>query len=282
MTGMPRISVIVPSFNQGSFIEKTLRSILDQEYPNLELIVIDGGSSDNTTQVLKEYGRQIAHWVSEKDRGQSHAFNKGLALATGEIIGWLNSDDVYLNRCLFHAAEYFAAQADIDVVFSDYIYIDEAGRYLKRRKEPPFDYSIYLWTGACYHANIAGFFRRRVFDRVGNLDETLHYSMDYEFYLRAGNAGVRFGHVRAYWGAYRFHSASKSMSAHDRMIAEARIITSWYRAESVGKLGAVLRRLLFQALRLGRKALMGSYFPFRPDFPISSSEPLGRVTGELG
>lgn len=268
MTGIPRISVIVPSFNQGRFIEKTLRSVLDQGYADLELMVLDGGSTDETVDVLKRYDGRLAYWISEKDKGQSHAFNKGLARATGDIVGWINSDDVYLNRSLFRAAGYFAAHPKTDVVFSDYIYVNEVGRYLKRRKEPPYDYQLYLWSGDCYHANCAGFFRRKVFENIGGLDETLHFGMDYEFYLRAGRAGVHFGHVREYWGGYRFHSASKSIASYDRQVADAQILLARYRPPGIGPFGAWLRKTWFQAWRLGWKAVMGSYFPYKPDYPI--------------
>jgi len=270
MNDLPRISVIVPSFNQGRFIEKTLRSVIDQGYPNVELMVIDGGSTDETVDVLKKYNDQLTYWVSEKDRGQSHAFNKGLARATGNIVGWLNSDDVYLNRSLFQAADYFAAYPEIDIVFSDYIYVDGTGRYLKRRKEPPFSYNIYLWSGDCYHANIAGFFRRRVFEKNGGLDESLHYSMDYEFYLRAGKAGMKFGHVREYWGAYRFHSASKSITAYGRMLADARILLARYQPSDVGPCGARLRKAWFRSQRIAQKAMIGSYLPYRPNYPVNA------------
>ncbi len=102
-----QISVIVPSFNQGRFIEETLQSVLLQGYPELQLVVMDGGSNDDTVSVLQKYDHHLEAWVSERDRGQAHAFNKGLKHVTGEIIGWLNSDDIYLNQCLFGAAEYF-------------------------------------------------------------------------------------------------------------------------------------------------------------------------------
>jgi glycosyltransferase involved in cell wall biosynthesis len=260
-----QISVIVPSFNQGRFIEETLQSVLLQGYPELQLVVMDGGSNDDTVNVLQKYDHRLEAWVSERDRGQAHAFNKGLKHVTGEIIGWLNSDDIYLNQCLFGAAEYFFKHQDVDIVFSDYIYIDENGHYLRGRKEPRFHYSTYLWAGDCFHANCAGFFRRKVFDRIGELDETLHFGMDYEFYLRAGKAGVRFGHVRTYWGGYRLHQASKSVVSHDLQLVDASRITTRYRPATVGLAGAELRTVLFATLRIIRKAFLGSYLLRKPD-----------------
>ena len=123
----PAISVIVPSYNQGRFVRQTLDSILEQGYPNLELIVMDGGSDDETVDILEEYSPHLSHWVSEPDNGQSHAINKGFAVATGSLVGWLNSDDLYLPKSMFQTASYMLEHPDCDVVFSDYVFIDESG-----------------------------------------------------------------------------------------------------------------------------------------------------------
>ena len=118
----PEVSVIVPSYNQGRFVRQTLDSILEQGYPNLELIVMDGGSDDETVDILEEYSPHLSHWVSEPDNGQSHAINKGFAVATGSLVGWLNSDDLYLPKSLFRAASYLMEHPECDVVFSDCIW----------------------------------------------------------------------------------------------------------------------------------------------------------------
>lgn len=263
MDELPRISVITPSFNQARYLALTLRSVLDQRYPNLEYWVMDGGSRDGTVDLLRRHEAQLAGWVSEPDRGQAHAFNKGLARATGELIGWINSDDVYLNRNLAAAAEFFRTHPDVDIVFTDYLYIDAADRVLKRRREIPFDYATYLWSGDCYHANCAGFFRRRVFDRIGPLDEQLHYCMDYEFYLRAARAGLRFAHLHAYWAAYRLHDTSKSVSQLDRMRAEGRAMLARYRPAGTSAARTAARARWYQARRLLAKLAQGSYAPAR-------------------
>ncbi len=259
-----RISVITPSYNQGTFLEATIRSVLSQNYANLEYIVIDGCSSDQSVEVIKGYETSLSHWVSEKDHGQSHAFNKGLRMATGDIIGWLNSDDMYLGRSLFRAAAYFARHPATDIVFSDYWFIDGEGRFLKRRKEIPFQQGVYLWTNDCYHANCAGFFRRRVFDKVGGLDEGLHFGMDYDFYLRAAKAGMVFDHQRECWGAYRLHASSKSVSRYGQMMAEGLTIARRFRPDSISPVGARLRRWAYSAYRIARKLMTGCYIPGRP------------------
>lgn len=258
-----KISVITPSFNQSQFLEATLQSVIGQNYSGLEYIVVDGGSTDDTLSILRKHDNHLAYWVSEKDGGQSQAFNKGLQRSTGEIIGWLNSDDLYLGNSLEKAARYFQEHEDIDVVFTDYMFIDENGTFLRRRKEIPFRYDVYLWTGDCYHANCAGFFRRRLFDRIGGLDEKLHFGMDYDFYMRAARANCRFGHLRDYWGAYRLHKQSKSVSMYGLQLRDANLIGRRYRPDGVSELGAKCRKIAFTLIRIGWKVLLGSYLPIK-------------------
>lgn len=257
----PKISIITPSFNQGQFLEKTIQSVIGQNYPNLEYIIIDGGSTDNSVEIIERHQKQLTYWVSEKDRGQPHAFNKGLQYATSEIIGWINSDDIYLNRCLFEATEYLKSHQNVDIVFSDYIYIDEKGRYLKRRKEIPFNYSVYLWLGDCFHANCAGFFRRKVFESIGGLDESLQYSMDYEFYLRAASSGMKISHFRSYWAAYRLHGQSKSVFKSHMQRDEGQNIAAQFRPIGISNRNVWYRRNAVSLVRYFCKFFLGSYFP---------------------
>ena len=255
----PAISVIVPSYNQGRFVRQTLDSILEQGYPNLELIVMDGGSDDETVDILEEYSPHLSHWVSEPDNGQSHAINKGFAVATGSLVGWLNSDDLYLPKSMFQAASYMLEHPDCDVVFSDYVFIDESGDVLKRRREIPFDFSTYLWPRDCYHANCAGMCRRQVFEETGGVRQDLDYSMDYEFYLRLASQGFRVDHVREFWGAYRFHEESKSVADNESQIKESMEVASVY---SHDVRAPWLRGPLYSAKRKLLKLLTGCYRPW--------------------
>lgn len=261
MISCPKISIITPSFNQGQFLEETIHSILDQEYSNLEYIIIDGGSTDNSIKVIKKYENILTYWVSEKDNGQTHAVNKGLDKATGDIIGWINSDDIYLGQCFFEVVEYFEANPSVDIVFSDYIFIDGKGHVIKTRKEIPFNYNVYLWTRDCYHANCAGFFRRRVFEKAGKLDESLKYGMDYEFYLRCALSGLNFGHFRGYWGAYRLHGTSKSISQYSLMRREGSNTTGRFYPAGTSQAGKWLWGIYFKFYRILWKILIGSYLP---------------------
>ena len=255
----PRISVIIPSYNQGSFIRQTLDSVLEQRYPNLELIVMDGGSKDHTVDILEEYSSNLSQWASEPDDGQSHAINKGFAVATGSLVGWLNSDDLYLPKSMFRAASYMIEHPACDVVFSDYVFIDDSGNALKCRREIPFDFSTYLWPCDCYHANCAGMFRRQVFEETGGLRQDLAYSMDYEFYLRLASQGFRVDHVREFWGAYRFHEESKSVADNESQIRESMEVASVY---SHDVRAPWLCGPLYSAKRKFVKLLTGCYRPW--------------------
>src|ERR1035437_4288596 len=127
----PKISVITPSFNQGKYLESTIKSVLEQDYPNLEYIVIDGGSEDNSVEIIKKYEKHLAYWESVKDKGQSHAINKGFAIATGEILAWLNSDDTYEQNAIYNIAEWFRKYPELDFIYGDVNIIDEKGAVLQ-------------------------------------------------------------------------------------------------------------------------------------------------------
>jgi len=181
----PRISIITPSFNQGHFIEETIRSILLQGYPNLEYIIIDGGSTDNSVEIIRKYEPWISHWVSERDRGQSDAINKGFRLAHGDIIAWLNSDDTYHADALRHVAEAFAADPECAMIYGGCDIIDEQGRLNTRYPTRAFDLKI-LITRWNFIPQPATFFRRDVYQAVGEVDVDLHYSMDRDLWIRIG------------------------------------------------------------------------------------------------
>ena len=257
-----KFSIIIPSYNQGHFIEKTLLSILDQRFPETEIIVIDGGSTDDTVEVLKRYDDDIHFWASEKDNGQSHAVNKGLQHAKGDIIGWINSDDIYIGNAIEQARQFFTESPATDIVFANYYFIDENDNIIQKRREIPFDFYTYLWTEDCYHANCAGFFRKRVFDKCGGLREDLQYTMDLEFYLRASANGFKFSQLNRYWGAFRAHQDSKTTS-HKNMSsqqAEGQKIFSEYNPQAVPPIKRLLYRQFFDKKRKIRKLLNGYYF----------------------
>jgi glycosyltransferase involved in cell wall biosynthesis len=256
----PRISVITPSYNQGEFLEATIRSVLDQQYPNLEYIVIDGLSADNSKEIIQKYSSKIAYWCSEKDNGQSQALNKGLERATGSLVGWINSDDLYYPGSLEALARCFEEDPGLDVVFADYDYIDDEGKTVHRRKETRYDLKTSYWTAECFHANVAALFRRECFQKWGGLREDLHMAMDYEFYLRLGVHGCRFAHLPRPCGAYRLHSLSKTVTSQARSLEETRKIRNEYSAMlDHSRLLSRFLPPLYRVSRYVRKLLNGCY-----------------------
>jgi glycosyltransferase involved in cell wall biosynthesis len=216
----PKISIITPSFNQGEFIEETIRSVLNQQYENFEHIVMDGGSTDQTLSILRKYSHLV--WVSESDRGQSDALNKGFKCANGEIVGWLNSDDYYLPKCFQMVAENFVNEPSTDVLHGNYRWIDKDGKLMQRRRELRFDMFMLKYLHMLYIPTTATFFHRRVFDEANFLDIDYRYAMDYEFFLRLAMKGYRFVHIDAFLADFRWHAQSKTESASHKQLEEQR------------------------------------------------------------
>lgn len=214
----PKITIVTPSLNQGRFIEQTIQSVLGQKYENLEYLVMDGGSTDDTLRILKRYEGRL-QWWSEKDRGQAHAINKGFGKATGEILGYLNSDDLYEPGALAKVARYFADHPEVDMVYGEGFLMTEDGR--KRRfpaTEPDFNLQrlICIWD---YILQQSTFIRRNLLDRIGYMDESLHFGLDWELWIRAGKA-ARVGYLAEYLGTLREYDSAKSFSGGFRRIKE--------------------------------------------------------------
>ena len=184
---LPKITIITPSYNQGEFLEDTFRSVLDQKYPNLEYFVVDGGSKDNSVDIIKQYAQHFDWWVSEKDRGQSHAINKGLERATGDLVIWLNSDDFFYPGALNYVSQAWLAHPDAGLFIGNGTLADRQGRRVRRySKTLAWDYDILL-RGANYVLQPSTFLARRVFQEQGLIDENITYGMDLELWLRVGN-----------------------------------------------------------------------------------------------
>jgi len=206
----PQISIITPSYNQGQFIDRTIKSVLAQNVLGMEYLVIDGDSTDDTMAILKQYGNQF-YWISEKDRGHSHAINKGIILSTAPVIGWLNSDDIYYPGALNSILAYLDSHPDIDVVYGNANHIDADDNFIE--KYPTEDWDWERLKNTCYISQPATFIRRHVFDRFGLMDMQLKQSMDYEFWLRIGKSGVRFAHIPYLLAATRLHSNAFTISS---------------------------------------------------------------------
>jgi glycosyltransferase involved in cell wall biosynthesis len=220
---LPSISVVTPTFNQARFIAQAVESVRDQRYPELEHLVIDGLSTDDTLRVIEPYADDLVI-VSEADSGQTEAINKGLRRATGDVICWLNSDDYLLPGALQAVGEFFAAHPEVNWVTGDGVIVDVEGRPIQGpvraykqvlRRFPP---SVYLGL-ANGIVQPATFWRRSVHDEVGYLDESLHYTMDYDWWLRLLETG-RPGKINQAMCGFRIHDASKSGSLYQQMLEE--------------------------------------------------------------
>jgi glycosyltransferase involved in cell wall biosynthesis len=204
------VSIVTPSFNQGRFLRRTVDSVLAQDYPDVEYLVIDGGSTDESRAILESYGKRF-FWISEPDRGQTDALNKGFARARGDVLAYLNSDDVLLPGALRAIVGHFSRHADWDLVYGQAYHVDEHDAVLERYPTEPYDWGRLVQT--CFICQPAAFWRRRLAERVGPFDERLQLAMDYDYWMRADRAGARIEHVPEYLACSRRHPQTKTLSA---------------------------------------------------------------------
>jgi glycosyltransferase involved in cell wall biosynthesis len=205
----PTISIVTPSYNHVQFLERTIRSVLDQRYPALEYVVQDGGSTDGTSKILEHYKDRLKHCESRRDAGQTNAINLGFRHTTGQIMAYLNSDDLLLPGSLARVARYFQTHPDVDAVYSHRIIIDEDDQEVGRWVLPPHDGEVMCWVDFIPQETL--FWRRRLWDRVGGtLDESFQFAMDWELLLRFHHAGARIVRLPCYLGAFRSHAQQKT------------------------------------------------------------------------
>ncbi|MDQ7857234.1 MAG: glycosyltransferase family 2 protein [Armatimonadota bacterium] len=214
MSVAPQVSIVTPSFNQGEFIERAAESVLSQDYQAVEYLILDGGSTDGTLDVLRRLGGRV-RWVSEPDRGQAHAINKGWQQAKGEVLAWLNADDLYLPGALSRVAAFFQTNPAVDIVYGDCDYIDLDDRVVQPYPTRPYDYIELVREAIDFIPQPAAFVRRRVLETTGLLDETLHYVLDYDYWLRAGLRHT-VAYLPARLAAFRLHPASKTVGSEAR------------------------------------------------------------------
>ena len=203
------LSVIMPSYNQGFFIEKSILSVLNQNYKNYEFIIIDGGSTDETLSILYKYSQRIK-FISEKDDGQASAINKGISMSTGEIICWLNSDDLYERETLSCVANFFIENNDVDIMYGKAIHIDSCDKFINEYQTS--EYNLENLKNHCILCQPATFFRKRLIKKIGLIDHTLDYCMDYEYWLRAAKNNIKFFYMDKFFAKSRLHSNNKTLS----------------------------------------------------------------------
>lgn len=213
---LPLVTIITPSYNQGEFIKETIESVLNQDYPNIEYLVMDGGSTDQTVEILKSYGNRIA-WVSEKDDGQADAVNKGIKAAKGSIIGWLNSDDTYLEGAVSTMVDYFKNHPTTDMVYGEGYYIDKDSNVIERYLTEKF--SVNRLAEQCIICQPTAFFTKQFVKKVGMLDKYLHLCMDYELWMRMAKNG-KIAYIPKYIATSRMYQENKTLSRRNEVYSE--------------------------------------------------------------
>ncbi|MBX3064491.1 MAG: glycosyltransferase [Anaerolineae bacterium] len=230
-SSLPRITIVTPSYNQGHYLEETIRSVLAQGYPNLEYIVIDGGSKDNSVEIIQKYAAYLSYWVSEPDHGQAHAINKGFARATGEVMGWLNSDDLMLPGALCAIGQTFDANPATSVVYGLRKVIDANSRVQTRWLRGIPDEFIFKRVDFIPQETV--YWSRRVWEQVGGLDESFQFALDYEFFLRILQRGYDFNLLPHYIGAFRMYADGKTSAMPEIMHLELPRIYEKYRGQAM-------------------------------------------------
>lgn len=206
----PSISVVIPSFNQGQYIEETIVSVLGQQYPNLELLVIDGGSTDNTVEILEKYSDKISYWHSKKDKGQADAINQGINLSSGEVVCWLNSDDMYLPGTLLDIGKRFRGLTDKNyLVYGSALTINQINGSLISGSHLASQFDAFTLTYNDFIVQPSSFWTRKLWQATGELNPNYHYVLDWDWFIRASKF-AEFEYVNRFYSVYRFHELHKT------------------------------------------------------------------------
>ncbi|HEX5538710.1 MAG TPA: glycosyltransferase family 2 protein, partial [Methylophilaceae bacterium] len=250
-TAFPKISIVTCSYQQGRYLDATMRSVLEQRYADVEYIVIDGNSSDRSQEIISRYADKLHYWVSEPDNGQTDALIKGFQHATGEIQGWLCSDDLLLPGALELVSKFFADNPHIDAVYGDSIWIDSAGRYLRPKKEIGFNRFAFLFDHN-YISQPSMFWRRSLYEKVGGLDTRFNLAMDADLWERFSRQ-TRIAHIPAYLSCMRYYPEQKTRAMRPRgeleyneirMRSNLKSPSLWPALRGIARVQRVLSKLL--------------------------------------
>jgi glycosyltransferase involved in cell wall biosynthesis len=253
---LPLVSIVTPSFNQARYLEATIRSVLDQDYPRIEYFVMDGGSTDGSLQVIQRFADRLAGWVSERDRGQTDAINKGFARCTGEILAWLNSDDTFAPGAIREAVAFLQANPQVGMVYGDANFIDAQDRVIGKFPAAQTNYTL-LRRGYVHIPQQAAFWRAALWRQVGPLDPTFYFAMDYDLWVRLASVAPLVYTPRV-WANFRLHGDAKTIAADDRCWPE--MLRVHYR-EGGSRLAPIvlkyyIRRLVAPLINWRRKRML--------------------------
>jgi len=224
----PKISIVTPSFNQGSYLESTILSVIGQLYPNLEYIIMDGGSTDNSIDIIRKYEKHFAFWESVPDKGQSDAINKGFQIATGDILAWINSDDMYLPHTFRFISEYFSSNCDDKIVFGNCLKFNQETKKVygsdveSSHKKLDISLCDYIIQPSC-------FWSRQIWEKVGPLNLDLAFSLDWDWFIRAQKLNLKFEPISEFLSIYRIHAQHKTgTGGQDRIYELAKIYEKYH------------------------------------------------------
>ncbi len=259
MNSIPLVSIITPSYNQADFLEYTIQSVLKQDYLNLEYGIVDGGSADGSLDILKKYDPHLSWWISEPDQGQAQAINKGIARTSGNIIAWINSDDIYLPNAIKQAVKAIE-EHEVDLVFGDAVTIDEAGYPLNELMFSDWDLSDLLRFRVICQPAV--FMKREVWEEVQGLNSDLHYMLDHQLWIKIASR-FRVKHIPSFWAASRSHGQAKNVAFAAGFSDEILQLLTWI--ETDPKLAALFEedqnRIKGGAYRLSARYLLDGDFP---------------------
>ncbi len=239
---LPKISVITPSYNQGQFIEQTILSVISQQYPNLEYILMDGGSDDETVEIIRKYGEYFTHWQSQKDNGQASAINAGFKMATGDILCWINSDDMYMPGVFTRIAAQFRQTENPTIIFGNCLHFNDKTEKT-RGSNVARAHSKYTLSLCDYIIQPSSFWNKQAWELTGQLNESLTYAFDWDWFIRASRAGTAFLPVQEYLSLYRIHEAHKSGKGAAKRVEELQKIVSLYNEEKLSRAFAKWMRI---------------------------------------
>ena len=275
MNELPSISLVTCSYQQGRFLDATMRSVLEQDYPGLEYVVIDGGSKDESVDVIRRHEARLAHWVSEADKGQTDALIKGFRRVTGDVMGWLCSDDLLLPNSLAFVGRFFAENPQVDALYGDSLWIDAEGRFIRAKRESGFNRFVFLFDHN-FIPQPSMFWRRSLYEKVGGLDARFNLAMDSDLWERFSRA-TRIVHVPEFLSCMRYYPEQKTRALRPAGAKEDQEIRSRHLlGESNSR---PLLRAVARVTRIASKAAAGGYRRHVPE-PLISGLARYRIVGD--